>query len=253
MEKILISNFYNLLLAWIILGISTFVFLIFSKINTPYGRHSKRGWGIMVNNAFAWFWMEFPALVIMPSLVMFGPNRLNPLSILLATIWFCHYFNRVIIYPMRIKTKNKKMPITIALSAFFFNIFNGFFTGFYIGFINHDSMLFNYNTVIGLLLFLFGMIININSDNILISLRKTTKGYKVPMRGFFKFVSCPNYFGEIIEWTGFFVIFPNLAAFSFLLWTCCNLIPRAINHHNWYLKNFNNYPKERKIIFPFIL
>ena len=253
MSQFILENFNLLLKAWIILGIFTFLFLIISKIRAPYGRHSSKGWGIMTNNTWAWFWMEFPALVVMPVLSLLGPNELNPFSILLISIWFIHYFNRVIIFPLRIKTKGKKMPISIAFSAFFFNIFNGFFNGYYVGFIMDQGSIYNYNVLIGLIIFICGMIINISSDNTLISLRKNSEDYKIPHGNFFNFVSCPNYMGEIIEWIGFSVIAISLPALSFTLWTFFNLVPRALNHHDWYLENFDNYPKNRKAVIPYIL
>lgn len=253
MSQFILENFSLFLKAWIILGILTFIYLIVSKIRTPYGRHSSKGWGFMVNNGWAWFWMEFPALVLMPVLSIIGPNELNPFSILLTTIWFIHYFNRVIIFPLRIKTKGKKMPLSIALSAFFFNIFNGFFNGYYVGFIMDQGSIYNYNVLFGLLIFILGMYINISSDNTLISLRKNSEGYKIPHGNFFNFVSCPNYMGEIIEWIGFSIIAFSLPALSFTLWTFFNLVPRALNHHDWYLENFHNYPKNRKAVIPFVL
>ncbi len=249
----MISNFNLFLNIWIGFGLLTFVYLIISKIRTPYGRHSKNGWGVMVNNKWAWFWMEFPALVVMPFLSIIGPNELNPFSILLVSIWFIHYLNRVIIFPLRIKTKGKKMPISIAFSAFFFNIFNGLFNGYYVGFIMNPESIYNYNVLIGLIIFIFGMVINISSDNTLISLRKYSKGYKIPNGGLFNFVSCPNYFGEIIEWIGFLIIALSLPALSFTLWTFFNLIPRALNHHEWYKETFKNYPIKRKAVIPFVL
>ena len=253
MSQFILENFSLFLKIWIILGILTFTYLIVSKIRTPYGRHSSKDWGFMVNNGWAWFWMEFPALVVMPVLSIIGHNELNPFSILLITIWFIHYFNRVIIFPLRIKTKGKKMPLSIALSAFFFNIFNGFFNGYYIGFIMESESIYNYNVLIGVLIFVLGMSINISSDNSLISLRTNGEGYKIPYGNFFNFVSCPNYMGEIIEWIGFSIIAFNLPALSFTLWTFFNLVPRALNHHDWYLENFDNYPKNRKAVIPFVL
>ena len=253
MSHFFLNNFNSLVISWIVVGLITFLFLVISKTRTPYGRHSENGWGLMINNSWAWFWMEFPALVVMPVLSIIGPNELNSFSILLVSIWFIHYFNRVIIFPLRIKTKGKKMPISIALSAFFFNIFNGFFNGYYVGFIMDQGSIYNYNVLIGLIIFISGMIINISSDNTLISLRKNSEGYKIPHGNFFNFVSCPNYMGEIIEWIGFLIIAMSLPALSFTLWTFFNLVPRALNHHDWYLENFDNYPKNRKAVIPCIL
>ena len=178
---------------------------------------------------------------------------MNSLSILLVSLWFIHYFNRVIIFPMRIKTKNKKMPISIAVSAFLFNCINGLLNGIYVGYFLESDITFNATFIIGAVLFIIGMSINIQSDNKLISLRKESSGYKIPNGGMFRLISCPNHFGEIIEWIGYFFIAFNLPALSFALWTFFNLVPRALNHHEWYNEYFNNYPKKRKAVLPYIL
>ena len=109
------------------------------------------------------------------------------------------------------------------------------------------------NVIVGIIIFLIGMFINVSSDNKLISLRKDSVGYKIPHGGFFKYISCPNYFGEIIEWFGYLIIAFSLPALSFVLLTGFNLIPRALNHHEWYKENFKNYPKNRKAVIPFII
>ena len=96
--------------------------------------------------------------------------------------------------------------------------------------------------------------INNQSDHILINLRKPGEtGYKIPKGGFFKYVSAPNLFGEMLEWMGFAILCWNLPALGFAVWTAANLIPRAISHHRWYLEKFENYPKERKAVIPFLV
>ena len=97
------------------------------------------------------------------------------------------------------------------------------------------------------------MYINRSSDNKLISLRKENTEYQIPHGGMFKYISCPNHFGEIVEWIGFAVIVFNLGTLSFALWTAFNLIPRALNHHTWYINSFEEYPNKRKAVIPFIL
>ena len=124
---------------------------------------------------------------------------------------------------------------------------------YYVGYIMNEKSIFDINVFIGLIVFIIGMSINISSDNKLISLRKNSGGYKIPKGGVFNFISCPNYFGEIIEWIGFSIIALSLPALSFTLWTCFNLIPRALNHHEWYKESFNNYPVKRKAVIPFVL
>jgi len=98
------------------------------------------------------------------------------------------------------------------------------------------------------------MVINQLSDNILLNLRKTPgNGYKIPYGGLFRWVSCPNFFGEIIEWSGFALMIWSPAGLAFAVWTAANLIPRALDHHKWYRENFPDYPQERKAVFPCLL
>lgn len=239
----------KLIIYWIALGLVIFpINLIFKA---PYGRHSSKKWGIMIDNKLGWVIMELPALVVCPFVYFLFESTYN-LSLLFISIWILHYFNRTIIYPLRIKTKGKKMPLTIACSAFFFNIINGFFNGYFIALINIEFL--NYLLIyFGLFLFLVGFFINVYSDNKLIKLRRNNEGYQIPNGGFFNYISCPNFFGEIIEWLGFSIMTFNLASLSFLIWTCCNLVPRSLAHHKWYLNKFEKYPKNRKAIFPFLL
>ena len=242
--------FYNFLFLWIFIGLCTFLYLIFSKTIAPYGRHSNSEWGITIDNKWGWFWMELPALVVMPMIVLISPAEKNEIIILILSLWILHYFYRTILFPIKLKTKGKKMPLVIVISAIIFNLFNGFFVGYEIG--NISQLDFGINTLIGLIIFFTGMYINRSSDNKLISLRKQNKEYQIPQGGMFDYISCPNHFGEIVEWIGFAIIVCNLGTLSFALWTAFNLIPRALNHHNWYINYFKEYPDKRKAVIPYI-
>jgi len=68
-----------------------------------------------------------------------------------------------------------------------------------------------------------------------------------------KYILAPNYFGEIIEWTGFALAVWSLPALSFAVWTFANLAPCALTNHQWYLNKFHNYSKERKALIPYLV
>ena len=247
------TTFSFLIWIWTSIAIITFAILVIFKIKAPYGRHASNNWGKMINNNWGWFWMELPAFLIMPILTLSGPEEKSYLTYLLISLWTYHYFFRTLIFPFKLKTKNKKMPLIIVFSALFFNGVNGFINGYFLGYVLHtSSSLLSLNVICGICLFLIGMFINRFSDRKLISLREEQAGYQIPMGGFFKYISCPNHFGEILEWSGFALIAWNLPALTFVIWTTCNLIPRSLNHHEWYLNNFKDYPKNRKAIIPFI-
>ena len=102
---------------WIAIAITTFMVLVIFKIKAPYGRHSNNKWGVMISNKWGWFVMELPAFLLMPIITLTGPAEKNELTYLLLVLWALHYFNRTFIFPFKLKTKNKKMPLLIVVSA----------------------------------------------------------------------------------------------------------------------------------------
>lgn len=238
---------------WIAIALITFFTLVFTKIRAPYGRHANTNWGKMMDNKWAWFVMEFPALIVMPTVALTGPQPMSDYSYLLISLWTLHYFNRTIIFPIRIRTKGKKMPLTIVFSALFFNSVNGLLNGYFLGYITTKSEVWSdWTTYVGLLIFVAGLLINQITDTKLINLRKEKKGYQIPKKWLFDYISCPNHFGETVEWIGFAIIACSIPGWTFAIWTFCNLIPRALNHHQWYNEKFEDYPKSRKAVIPFI-
>ena len=239
----------NITYIWILIALIVLPINLIYK--APYGKHSTKKWGKSIDNKTGWILMELPALLTCPLIYFAIVEEIN-LSIMFIIFWITHYFNRTIIYPLRIKTKGKKIPIAIVSSAFFFNLVNGVLNGYFITLIQFESISFFY-LISGLLVFIIGFYLNISSDNTLIKLRTNQKGYVIPNGGLFNYVSCPNFFGEIIEWLGFAIMTLNLGSLSFLIWTICNLIPRSKAHHKWYQENFKNYPKKRKAVIPYLL
>jgi len=150
------------------------------------------------------------------------------------------------------------MPLLVALMAVFFNFVNAGFLGYFAGTLQAhytEAWLTDPRFFAGLVIFLAGMTINMSSDEKLIHLRRKRNGdgYLIPRGGLFEKVSCPNFFGEIVEWSGYALLCWSLPALSFFIWTFCNLVPRALSHHSWYRSNFTDYPAERKAIIPYIL
>ena len=66
----------------------------------------------------------------------------------------------------------------------------------------------------------------------------------------YKWVSCPNYLGEMLIWFGWAIAAWSQVALAFALWTVANLAPRARSHHRWYQDKFENYPEKRRALVP---
>jgi steroid 5-alpha reductase family enzyme len=105
-----------------------------------------------------------------------------------------------------------------------------------------------------------GLAINWHADGVLRALRSrdpkapAAERYKIPHGGAFKLVSGANFFGEIVEWAGFALAAGSRPALAFAVFTACNIGPRAVQHHRWYLDKFKGeYPPHRKALIPFLL
>ena len=247
--------FFYLLYAWIAIAILVFPLLL--KVTAPYGRHTTNTWGPTINNRLGWLLMEVPVMIVFSYFLFTGSNEISLPVYVFYGLFMVHYINRVFIFPFRLKGNGKRMPISIVILAIFFNLANGFFNGYWFGELSptYDNSWFSDpRFIIGAIIFFAGMIINIKSDNKLLSLRSGgKKGYFIPKGGLFNYISSPNLFGEIIEWTGWAIMSWCMPTLSFAIWTFANLVPRALDHHRWYKRRFDDYPKDRKALFPFFI
>ncbi|XP_078413517.1 3-oxo-5-alpha-steroid 4-dehydrogenase 2-like [Cetorhinus maximus] len=97
------------------------------------------------------------------------------------------------------------------------------------------------------------MAFNIHSDHLLQKLREPGEAtYKIPTGGLFEYVSAANYFGEIVEWFGYSIATWTFPAFAFAIFSALYLGSRALQHHRFYVEKFQEYPKSRKALIPFL-
>lgn len=148
----------------------------------------------------------------------------------------------------------------------------------------YDSPIF----CLGVGLWALGFAGNIIHDEILLNIRRRAKAtgkssklkgehYAIPHGLLYSYVSFPNYFCEWVEWFGFalaagpipLTLFSDLRAalsgtggtfaplltppWIFFLSEILTMLPRAYRGHVWYKKKFGEaYPKERKVVVPFV-
>jgi len=107
-------------------------------------------------------------------------------------------------------------------------------------------------------LFAFAWIKQLEAHTILGNLRQgpSDMGYKIPFGGLFQYVSCPNYFCEIIIYiciAGIVFGFQNSVFNWVTLWVILNQIYSAALSHTWYTTKFGSkYPKERRALIPYV-
>src|SRR5262249_49665162 len=155
-------------------------------------------WGPLIDNRTAWFIMEATVIVVFWYFVSPVIRHATTPVLIMIGLFTLHYVNRAIVFPFRIRTKNKKMPLVIMLSAVVFNLVNGSSLGYYFAHFSSytNSWLTDVRFILGMILFFFGMSINWSSDNFLIHLRRgNDTSYIIPRGKLFNYLSCPNHFG----------------------------------------------------------
>ncbi|XP_008297108.1 3-oxo-5-alpha-steroid 4-dehydrogenase 2-like [Stegastes partitus] len=206
-----------------------------------------------------WFLQEVPSFLL-PLLLLLLPGQRDAEQrdagrrLLLLGSFMLHYFHRSFIYAFL--TRGRPVPLIIVLCATVFCSLNGFLQGHYLLHCScwKDTWLTDAHLAAGLLVFVVGMIINIHSDHILRRLRKPGEiVYRIPHGGMFEFVSGANFFGEIVQWCGYAVAVSSLPAFAFAFFTACSIGPRAYQHHRDYQRRFEDYPRCRRALIPFLL
>lgn len=242
-----------LLLAWA--SIAACVFIALQFLTAPYGRHARPGWGPTIHRTAGWVIMESPAVIVFLACFLVSGRR-DPVSLVFLLLWLLHYAWRAFIYPFRLRGGQLRMPLSVVAMAFGFNVMNGYLQGrgiFTFGPARGVAWFADPRFMVGALLFLGGYALNQQSDIILRGLRAPGEsGYRIPYGGAYRLVSCPNYFGELVEWLGWAMLTWSPAGLVFFLWTAANLVPRARSHHRWYLERFPEYPRERKAVIPWL-
>jgi hypothetical protein len=232
----------------------TFVYLLYRP--APYGRHARAGFGPDVPFAVGWSVMEGTSVVGFAIWFALG-GRFDAPAILFLCVWQAHYVHRALVDAWLRRRTARAIPLSVVGSAVLFNLLNAYFVaGGLFWHTPHDAALLPSQIQIGMGLALFaaGFTVNVWADRTLRRLRASTNtGYSIPRGGLYEFVSCPNYLGEIVEWTGFAIMTGGApGAIAFAIWTFANLGPRARAHHAWYRARFPDYPRSRRALLPFV-
>ena len=221
-------------------------------IPAPYGRYRRPGFGPMMPARLAWVLMELPALVVpvWAFLAVGGATR-GPVPWFLLGLWVLHYVQRTFVFPLAMRGRHATKPMLTAALAVLFNVVNGLGNGASLAWRDDAMSALNW---LGVALFLAGFAINLHADHVLRTLRRPGEdGYRIPHGGAFRWVSAANYFGELVEWTGFALAAMTPAAWAFAAFTAANLVPRALAHHRWYRATFPDYPVPRRAVLPYLL
>ena len=216
----------------------------------------------MIVFPFLWILVrKFPTSLITKSLY---PKFISDASTLawqdlLAAMFTLHFFKRELETFFVHRFGNDTMPLTnIFKNSIYYWLF-----AFWIAYVT----LHPFFTVpasesrrsLGVFIFVLSEILNLKTHLDLRNLRPAgTRIRRVPNGVLFRLVSCPNYLFEILAWVGFTIASQSIAAATFTFVGAAQMIPWAIQKHKRYKKEFDGqegrelYPKNRKIIIPFL-
>lgn len=234
------------------------VFAALFWIKAGYGMFRTKEWGFSIPNKVGWVMMECPVFIVMLCLWLTSETRYDIVPLIFFLLFELHYFQRTFVFPFLMKG-HSRMPLSIVAMGVIFNVINGFLIGeslFHLAPNGRysEEWLTKPAFIFGTAVFFIGMTINIHSDNVIRHLRKPgdTKHY-MPQKGMYRYVTSGNYFGELVEWTGFAILTQSVAAWIFVLWTFANLAPRAYAIRRQYRNEFGtNVVGSRRCLIPFI-
>ena len=246
---------YHVVLGCLI-GLALITFPVLFRISAPYGRYTRESFGPTLDRTVAWVLMEAPSARGIVLLFLLGDRRASPVAMAFLALWATHYFHRAFVFPFRLRGERKRATLMTAGLAVVFNLANVYVNGRWLFSLAPPyplSWLWDPRFLGGVALFALGFGINLQSDTILIRLRRPGEtGYRIPQGGLFRWVTCPNYLGELVEWGGWALCTWSLPGLVFALWTAANLVPRAWTHHRWYQQRFPDYPPNRRAVIPFL-
>ena len=246
------------MIMWVMAVTAVIVFIALYFVKAGYGIFRTKQWGLSINNKVAWILMEAPVFFVM--LYMWASNGTpTTLPAFLAFLLFeLHYFQRSFIFPLMMKGQSQ-MPVAIMLMGVIFNVINGLVIGTSLftlppsAYNDGAAYLTHPTAIAGIAIFFSGMGINLHSDHVIRHLRKPGDNrHYLPQKGFYRYVTSANYFGELVEWTGFALLCSTPAAWLFVVWRAANLVPRAAAIHKRYRDEFGDAVGSRKRILPFV-
>jgi len=242
--------------SWALMATGVATFGVLWWVSAPYGRFVREGWGPTLPSRWGWMLMESPSAAGFLAVYLLGARRMETVPLVLLLLWQAHYVHRAFVFPWRLRERGKRMPWVVVAMGLFFNCVNAWLNARWISDAgSYDpAWLRDPRFLAGAAAFAAGYAVNRRADGVLLALRtKGEAGYRIPFGGLFRLVSCPNYLGEILEWSGWALATWSWPGLAFAVFTLANLVPRALATHRWYRRTFTDYPPDRKALVPFVL
>ncbi|MGH6628329.1 MAG: 3-oxo-5-alpha-steroid 4-dehydrogenase [Nevskiales bacterium] len=247
-----------------------FAFALFTIIagffvQSPYGRFASNKMGVNLHPKLGWWLMELPATVVFVWFFVQGPRATEAMPLMLGVIWLIHYGNRGWFFPLSMRVANQRrssFSVTVMGAGIFVTSIHAYLNATlfteYGRHLTHDWFT-DPRFVLGLIVYYSGFFLIVQSEAIVRHLRDPAdikpgeRDYKIPYGGAYRWVSSPQYLGELTAWAGFALMTWGLPGVMIFLISAGNLVPRAFATHKWYRASFDNYPAERKALIPYVI
>jgi len=201
----------------------------------------------------------FGSLIAFPTIYLLRPyiyHKFAPLTLvqqIAAALFTLHFLKRELETLFVHKFGNDTMPIfNIFKNSIYYHGF-AFYIAYYVlhpNFTDPNPL----QVYLGLAIFLLCLLSNFKCHLMLANLRRPgTRERNIPKGFLFEYVSCANYFFEIVEWIGFTIMTQSLPALFFTLAGAFQMYAWALGKHRRYKKEFPQYPKHRKALIPFLV
>jgi 3-oxo-5-alpha-steroid 4-dehydrogenase 1 len=225
----------------------------------------------------AWVTMETPGMITLIYIMVTLPKKLGLegqlpwLNWLLAGGYVLHYMQRAIITPLFLNPSMSPFHILVWASAFFFNVTNAACIGGYLaGYGPLDYSPPSGRVIVGVSMFVIGMVSNWYHDSLLRNIRHRAKAqqrqnkkanvqvdkhYEIPSGGLFEYIYYPNYVSEWFEWTGWWIVGGGnfVPAQYFVANEVATMMPSALRGRRWYVKTFGPKAAEKAAVLPGVL
>ena len=234
-------------------------------VQSPYGRFSSDRFGATVGPRLGWFLMELPSTVSFVVFFALGANRAEPVPLILLAVWLIHYANRGFVFPLLIRAPRgakASFSLMIVGIGWLVTTLHGYLNGTFISELgSHFTLdwLTDPRFLVGMTVYYVSFGLNLRADAVIRNLRTReevasgAKVYRIPRGGLFEYVTCASYLTELTAWAGFALLTWSLAGVYIFAISLANLVPRALATHRWYLATFEDYPKTRKALIPFVI
>lgn len=233
-------------------------------LQTPYGRFADARWGASLDPRLGWFLMELPAPVVFLATFVGGPHRAEPYPLVLLAVWSFHYLNRGFLMPllMRVPRGQKgSFSLMVVAIGWLVTSLHGYLNARWATTFHANpsaTWLADPRFLLGFAIYALAMGGNLHADHVLRTLRtrdEVARGervHRIPRGGLFELVTNASYFTELVAWSGFALMTWSPGGLFILGISLANLVPRALATHRWYLAKFPAYPRERKILVPYV-